>query len=165
MRERTGDHLHALACEVLEKAKSADILIATAESCTGGHVASLLTDIEGLSRHFDRGFVVYSDEAKTELLGIPPEEVESKGAVSREVVIAMAQGALRRSAAVAAVAVTGYTGPAGKHENGLVHIAAAHAEGHVVHRECHFGEVERDEGRNLAAAAALELLRDTICAP
>ena len=156
------DLLPKLAQEVLEAARDTEMAICTAESCTGGMVASLLTDVEGLSTWFRSGFVVYSDEAKTALLGIPARDVQEHGAVSREIARAMARCALRRSGSDVAIAVSGYTGAAGSHENGLVHVAVADAAGHDRHREHHFGDVVRTEGRALASAAALRLLLEAI---
>jgi nicotinamide-nucleotide amidase len=137
--------------------------ITTAESCTGGLLASLLTDIEGLSSCFERGFVTYSMEAKTGMLGIERIEIERHGAVSKEIAIEMAQGALASSHADVAAAITGFAGPAGKRdETGLVHVAVQSRGGKVLHRECHFGDAGRDRTRQLAARAALEMLESVI---
>ena len=89
--------LPALAEEVLRAAEQADMSVAAAESCTGGHIASLLTGVEGLSHMFEAGFITYSDKAKTDVLGIPTGDVERYGAVSREVALAMAAGAMKNS--------------------------------------------------------------------
>jgi nicotinamide-nucleotide amidase len=89
------------------------IMLATAESCTGGMIAAALTDIAGSSAVVDRGFVTYSNEAKMEMLGVRPETLETHGAVSRETAIEMATGALARSRAGIAVSVTGIAGPGG----------------------------------------------------
>ena len=89
---------------LLAKACERELVLATAESCTGGMLASLLTDVQGVAHAFDRGFVTYSEEAKTEMLGVPADLIEEKGAVSREVAIAMAEGALARSRANIALA-------------------------------------------------------------
>ena len=88
-------------------------MLATAESCTGGMIAAACTDLAGSSQWFDRGFVTYSNEAKTEMLGVPPELIEKHGAVSEEVVRAMAEGAIRHSRAQVSIAVTGIAGPGG----------------------------------------------------
>ncbi len=101
------------AIAVLEACRRNGILGATAESCTGGLVAAALTDIAGSSDVFDRGFVTYSNEAKHEMLGIPNELIVAHGAVSEEVALAMAEGALRHSRAGIAVSVTGVAGPGG----------------------------------------------------
>lgn len=109
-----AEDLAALASRVLELARHSGLRIVTAESCTGGMLSSLLTDIEGLSSCFERGFAVYSDDAKTEMLGVEPKLIERYGAASAEVARAMAQGALARSLAQIAVAITGFAGPGGK---------------------------------------------------
>ena len=88
-------------------------MLATAESCTGGMIAAACTDLAGSSQWFDRGFVTYSNEAKTEMLGVPAELIEKHGAVSEEVVRAMAEGAIRHSRAQVSIAVTGIAGPGG----------------------------------------------------
>lgn len=154
--------LSALAENVLRAACEAELTVAAAESCTGGMVASYLTGVEGLSSWFRCSFVTYNDEAKAAMLDIPLSVIRGYGAVSEEVAIAMAEQARRISQAGVAVAVSGYTGAAGPHENGLVHIAACDSAGHRTHREFHFGEVSRDEGRQLAAIAALRILEEAI---
>lgn len=88
-------------------------MLATAESCTGGMIAAACTDLAGSSQWFERGFVTYSNEAKTEMLGVPAELIAKHGAVSEEVVRAMAEGALRHSRAQVSIAVTGVAGPGG----------------------------------------------------
>jgi nicotinamide-nucleotide amidase len=136
---------------LLAKAHERDLVLATAESCTGGMLASLLTDVRGMSHTFDRGFVTYSEEAKTEMLGVPAGLIAEKSAVSKEVAVAMAEGALARSRAHIALAVTGYAdaGP----EPGLVHFACARSGRITAHREEHFGPV----GRGATRVAALEV--------
>jgi nicotinamide-nucleotide amidase len=99
------------AAELLEACRRLHIRLATAESCTGGLIAATLTAITGSSDVVDRGFVTYSNRAKTEMLGVPPELIERVGAVSEEVAQRMAEGALARSQANIAVAVTGVAGP------------------------------------------------------
>jgi nicotinamide-nucleotide amidase len=93
---------------LLDKACERDLKLATAESCTGGMLASLLTDVEGVAHAFDRGFVTYTDDAKTEMLGVPQALIDAHGAVSKEVAVAMAEGALARSRANIALAITGW---------------------------------------------------------
>src|SRR3712207_5743116 len=93
---------------LLQKASERNLRLATAESCTGGMLASLLTDVQGVAHAFERGFVTYSNEAKCELLGVPMNLIEQKGAVSREVALAMAEGALARSRANIAISITGF---------------------------------------------------------
>lgn len=141
-------------------AHDAGLSLATAESCTGGLLASLLTDLKGLSHVFERGFVVYSKAAKCDLLGIDRALVENCGAVSREVAVAMVNGALRRSEADVAIAITGFAGPAGEDdEEGLVHLACARRGMAVDHREEHFGPIGRDGVRVAATDVALEMMR------
>lgn len=148
---------------VLRRAADRDLSLATAESCTGGLVSSLLTDIEGMSGAFERGFTVYTNAAKSQMLGIDRAMIEDRGAVSQAVAAAMAAGALQHSEADVAVAVTGFAGPAGERdEEGLVHLATRSRQGHAVARECHFGACGRDRVRELAARAALEMLGETI---
>lgn len=156
-----ADVLARRAEVVLRAIERAGLRVATAESCTGGLIASLLTDIEGLSRNFERGFVTYSEEAKAELLGIGPVFIARHGVVSREVAMAMAEGALARSHADLALAVTGFAGKAGPHdEAGLVHLALVGRGKRPITRECHFGNAERDAVRARVAQAALEMLAE-----
>lgn len=144
---------------VLEAACRRDWSIVTAESCTGGLVASLLTDIEGVSSGFDRGFVVYTDAAKCELLDIDHALVGRCGAVSAETADAMARGALKRSEGDVAIAITGFAGPAGHNdEPGLVYLSCQTCAGHHEGREKHFGDVGRDAVRRAALVEALDLL-------
>ncbi len=109
-------------------------LVSTAESCTGGMVAAAITDVAGSSAVFDRGFVTYSNAAKMQMLGVRLSALETHGAVSEAVAIAMAQGALVHSAATLAVSITGIAGPGGGSETkpvGLVHFACADKAGRV----------------------------------
>ncbi len=131
------------------------LTIATAESCTGGLLASLLTDIEGCGHGFDRGFVTYSADAKEQLLGVPARLVEDNDAVSAEVATAMAAGALERCEADIALSVTGFAGPAGPgKEEGLVYVACARRDGDTRVEERHFGAI----GRGPVRIEALKLL-------
>lgn len=142
------------ACAVLDLAHDLDLRLATAESCTGGFLAALLTDVRGRGHVFDRGFVTDTNQAKSDLLGIPPETVERCGAVSRTVALAMASGAIERSSADVAVSVTGFAVPAGDdNEEGFVHFACARRGGDTCHREEHFGAI----GRGGVCIAALEV--------
>jgi nicotinamide-nucleotide amidase len=102
-----------LARQVLAACEARGIMLATAESCTGGMIAAALTDIAGSSAVVDRGFVTYSNDAKMEMLGVRPETLEAHGAVSRETAVEMAAGALAHSRAGIAVSVTGIAGPGG----------------------------------------------------
>ncbi len=157
--------MQALAEQVLQKARSLGLMLATAESCTGGLVAAALTSIAGSSDVFDRGFVTYSNDAKIEMLGVEPALIEAHGAVSKEVAVAMAACALERSRASLSIAVTGIAGPGGGSDEkpvGLVHFAIARrggGEGNtVVHREKRFGDIDRTQVRAKSAEAALRLL-------
>jgi nicotinamide-nucleotide amidase len=157
--------LAELAAKVLRRASRQGLAIVTAESCTGGLLSSLLTDIEGLSGCFDRGFAVYSEAAKVEMLGIEPIDLARHGAVSREIAFAMVRGALDHSRGGLAVSITGFAGPAGSgDEEGLVHLAAQVKGGAPIHRECHFGRRGRDRVRQLAVGAALEMLDEGLIA-
>ena len=163
MSKIVPDDVEALAHAVLERACAADLKIVTAESCTGGLLASLLTDVEGASHAFDRGFVSYSDTAKCELLGVERDTVEGCGAVSRQTAEAMVRGALRYSQGDVAVSITGFAGPgAPGDEPGLVHFACGRRDGPVAHREAHFGDIGRGPVRLAALRVALEMLSDTI---
>jgi nicotinamide-nucleotide amidase len=148
---------------ILRRACDAELRLATAESCTGGLIASLLTDVEGCSHAFERGFVVYTDEAKREMLGVEGELLRRHGAVSEPVARAMAEGALARSAADLALAVTGFAGPTGgKGEEGLVHFACARRGRPTVHRECRYGPLGRGGVRLACLKTAAEMLGDAV---
>lgn len=148
---------------VLALAEAAGLMLVTAESCTGGMLASLLTDVPGRSHVFERGFVSYSNEAKCELLAIARDMVDSCGAVSRQVARAMALGALANSHGQVALAITGYAGPdKDGGEEGLVHFACARHGCDVLHREEHFGAIGRAEVRRASLAAALELIEEAL---
>jgi len=134
--------------------------IATVESCTGGLISAVLTSIDGSSDVFDRGYVTYSNAAKTDLVGVPAVLIEEVGAVSAEVAMAMAQGALDRSNANVTAAVTGIAGPGGGSKDkpvGLVFVAIASPQGLYV-EELRLGDVGREAVRNQTAQAALEML-------
>jgi len=153
------------ARDVLELLERLGMTLALAESCTGGHIASLLTDQEGVSNRIERGFVTYSDEAKVEMLGIPQDVIARCSAVSAEVAALMAAGALERSRADIAASVTGFAGPAGPgDEIGLVFVSVAARWTGVITRECHFGDLERDCIRERATNCALELIADAASA-
>lgn len=120
------------AAALLERCKSAGVMIATAESCTGGLIAGALTEIAGSSAVVERGFVTYSNEAKQEVLGVPRALIAEVGAVSSQVASAMARGALAKSRADLVVAVTGIAGPGGGSAEkpvGLVFLAVARRDG------------------------------------
>ena len=157
------DDIEAAAKRVLDLACRSDRMIATAESCTGGLLASLLTDVEGASRAFDRGFVVYTEAAKCDLLRIDRATLDRCGAVSEETARAMAAGALDRSDAYVALAITGFAGPgAPDDESGLVHFAAAVRGGARVHREEHFGDIGRGPVRLECLRVALAMLESAL---
>jgi nicotinamide-nucleotide amidase len=140
-------------------------MIATAESCTGGLVAALLTEIAGSSAVVERGFVTYSNEAKTELVGVPADLIAAHGAVSEPVARAMAEGALAHSRAHVAVAITGIAGPGGATAAkpvGLVHFGLARRGAPVLHLERRYGDLGREIVRRRAVEDALGLLEQAI---
>jgi len=137
---------------------AAGLSLVSAESCTGGWVAKLLTDVPGSSGWFERGFVTYSNAAKTQLLGVPAELIESHGAVSESTVRAMAVGALAHSQGQLSVAVSGIAGPGGGSEDkpvGTVWLAWAGVGGETRAQRFQFSG-DRDAVRRQAVAAALE---------
>jgi len=157
------DELDHQAERLMRRLCDRDLTISTAESCTGGMMAALLTDIEGAGHGFDRGFVTYTKEAKTELLGIDRDVLDQNEAVSETVARAMAEGALKRSQSNYALGVTGFAGPAGEeHEEGLVHFALARENGTTVHREEHFGPIGRGAVRVKCLKTMLEMLEDAV---
>lgn len=138
--------------------------LATAESCTGGLVAAVLTSIPGSSTSLDRGFVTYSNEAKTEMIDVPAGLLAQYGAVSAPVARAMARGAIARSSASVSVSITGVAGPGGGSREkpvGLVHFAAVGPEG-LVHVEHRFGDIGREEIRLASVRIALSLLANRL---
>lgn len=144
------------AARVIERASGFGLKIATAESCTGGLIAALLTEVPGSSAVVDRGFVTYSNEAKTEMIGVPAELIEAHGAVSREVALAMVEGALAASRADLAVAVTGVAGPGGGSREkpvGQVHFGFARRGDEVHHLEERFDPELGRSGIRLATVA------------
>ena len=157
------DHLDGQAERLMRRVCDAGLTIATAESCTGGMLAALLTDIEGAGHGFDRGFVTYTKEAKAELLGISHDVLDQNDAVSEVVARAMAEGALERSHAAIALAVTGFAGPGGPgQEEGLVHFALARRGLPTAHREEHFGPIGRGAIRVNSLKAMLEMLEQSL---
>jgi nicotinamide-nucleotide amidase len=149
------------AIRVLDACRRHGLLVATAESCTGGLVAGTLTEIPGSSDVFDRGFVTYSNAAKEAMLAVSAAILDRHGAVSRETAEAMATGALAKSNAAIAVAITGIAGPGGGSAEkpvGLVHFACASHEGARLHREKRYGDIGRTAVRRLAVAEALAML-------
>ena len=157
------EDLSRKARAVLDLACDRELPLNTAESCTGGLLAALLTDVPGCSHIFERGFVAYSDDAKCDLLLVDRGQIERCGAVSREVAEAMAKGALARSGKGIGVAITGFAGPGGDDdEEGLVHFACGRFEGQISHREEHFGAIGRDGVRIAALAVALDMLDNAL---
>ncbi|HVU30682.1 MAG TPA: CinA family protein [Sphingomicrobium sp.] len=157
------DHLDSQAERLMREVAGRKLKIATAESCTGGMLAALLTDIEGASHGFERGFVAYTKAAKSELLGIQPEILDHNEAVSEVVARAMAEGALERSKADIALGVTGFAGPAGpNHEEGLVHLALARRSRQTSHRVEHLGAVGRGEVRVKSLKVMLDMLEQAL---
>jgi nicotinamide-nucleotide amidase len=154
--------LEAAITRILETACSKDLRLATAESCTGGLLASLLTDVSGCSHAFERGFVVYTEEAKTQMLGVSPDVLEEHTAVSEAVARAMAEGALEWSSADIAVAITGYAGPTEEGEEGLVHFACARRGRDTIHCEAHYGPVGRGKVRLECLQAAAEMIEEML---
>lgn len=150
---------------LLDETKSRGLMIVTAESCTGGLIAASLAAVPGASASLERGFVTYTNKAKTEMLGVPSELLDRRGAVSQEVALAMVDGALKNSPADIAVAVTGIAGPDGgslEKPVGLVHIAAARRGGARLHVEKRFGEIGRHEIQAETVAAAFDLMRQLL---
>lgn len=149
------------ATALLERCRRAGLMLATAESCTGGLIAAMLTEVPGSSDVVDRGFVTYSNDAKAECLGVDATVIARDGAVSEAVARLMAEGALLRSRADRAVAVTGVAGPGGGTEAkpvGLVHLAVAVRGGPILHREMRYGPRTRSEIRLATVTTALELV-------
>jgi nicotinamide-nucleotide amidase len=157
-----GDDIIASATNLLSVCRERGELIATAESCTGGLLAATMTAIPGCSDCFERGFVTYSNAAKSEMLGVPFWLIERHGAVSEDVARAMAGGALTHSHADLAVAITGIAGPDGgtpEKPVGLVYFAAGRRD-EPMQAECvEFGDLGRAEIQRRSVAQALKLLR------
>jgi nicotinamide-nucleotide amidase len=147
------------AAEVLEALRRRGWTIATAESCTGGMITAALTDVPGSSDVVDRGFVTYSNAAKTEMLGVRPETLAAHGAVSEQVAAEMAEGALDRSDADIAVSVTGIAGPGGSEHKpeGRVCFGLAHG-GRVLTETKEFGAIGRGGVRAASVRHALAMV-------
>ena len=160
-----SDELTAQAKALLQDCREARVMVATAESCTGGLIAGCLTEIAGSSDVVDRGFVTYSNDAKNAMLEVPMALIEGHGAVSEPVARAMAEGAIAKSTADLAVAVTGVAGPGGGTADkpvGLVHLACAKRGGATLHREQHYGDLGRGGIRQATIRTALEMLAQQI---
>ena len=153
-----------LARDFLSAMRAKGWKFTSAESCTGGLIAGLLTEIAGSSDVVDRGFVTYSNEAKTALVNVPPDMIAAYGAVSEEVVRAMAEGALRNSLADVSVAVSGVAGPGGGTADkpvGRVHIAAS-SKTNRLHKRMDYGDLGRSEIRRRTVVDALTLAQELL---
>ncbi len=146
--------------DLISRATRAKIVIATAESCTGGMVAAALTDIPGSSAVVDRGFVTYSNQAKMEMLGVRAETLNAHGAVSEQVAAEMANGALKHSPATLTVSVTGIAGPGGSEfkPEGRVCFGLARIGQDTITETIEFGAIGRDQVRLATRDHALTLL-------
>jgi nicotinamide-nucleotide amidase len=154
-----------LARLLVDEARTRKLRIVTAESCTGGLVAGAICQVAGASDVFDRGFVVYSNRAKQEILGIPGDLIADLGAVSEGVARMMAESALDASHAHVSVAITGIAGPGGgtpMKPVGTVHLATARSNEGLQHREELFLEDTREGVQLAAVQTALQMLRDRI---
>jgi len=155
--------LEARIHHVLKTAFDRRLTIATAESCTGGLLSSVLTDVDGYGRVFERGFVTYTEAAKTEVLGVGADILKSAGAVSKAAAIAMAEGALVRSDADIAIAITGFAGPGAPGDQpGLVHFACLRRGGQARHRKEEFDPTSRGAVRIAALETAMAMLAQTL---
>ena len=153
----------SLAKDVVERASAAGIVIATAESCTGGMISAAITAIAGSSRVLDRGFVTYSNAAKMDMLGVSAETLDTQGAVSEQVAAEMAAGALKHSNATISVSVTGIAGPGGSDfkPEGRVCFGIATNDG-VETQQIDFGALGRTGVREATVTHALELLLEKL---
>lgn len=157
-----------LARAVLAACEARGIMLATAESCTGGMIAAALTDIAGSSAVVDRGFVTYSNNAKADMLGVQPQTLASFGAVSEQTALEMASGALARSQAGIAVAVTGVAGPGGgtaEKPVGLVWFGLAMRGRETIAEHRNFGDIGRDAVRSGTVRTALEMILGALRTP
>ncbi len=160
----TGAFSQALtsrATALIDLCRRKRLMLATAESCTGGLIAGLITSVPGSSDVLDCGFVTYSNAAKTRMIGVPAELITRHGAVSEQVARAMAEGALENSEAQIAISVTGVAGPGGgtaAKPVGLVHCAAARRGFRTAHRVLRLGDIGRDAVRMETVHAAIEMV-------
>jgi nicotinamide-nucleotide amidase len=155
-----ADVLLSRAAALIDRCRERGLTLATAESCTGGLIAGLITSVAGSSDVLDCGFVTYSNAAKSRMIGVSPALITQHGAVSEEVARAMAEGALVHSAADIAVAVTGVAGPSGgtaQKPVGLVHCAAARKGVSTITRVLRLGDIGRNNVRIETVRAAVEL--------
>ncbi|MBC2803685.1 CinA family protein [Rhizobium ruizarguesonis] len=161
------DDIISMAETIIRDFTAAGLMVSTAESCTGGLIAGALTEISGSSAVVDRGFVTYTNSAKVEMLGVQAETLLRFGAVSEETARQMVHGALFRSRAEIAVAVTGIAGPGGGSAEkpvGLVHLAAKSRDGALIHRQMLYGDIGRSEVRLATIRTALEMVRSLLAA-
>ncbi|NNU51683.1 CinA family protein [Rhizobium indigoferae] len=157
----------SMAEAIIRDFTAAGLMLSAAESCTGGLIAGALTEISGSSAVVDRGFVTYTNTAKMEMLGVQAETLLRFGAVSHETAQQMVHGALFRSRAEIAVAVTGIAGPGGGSAEkpvGLVHLAAKSRAGALIHRKMLYGDIGRSEVRLATIRTALEMVRSLLAA-
>jgi nicotinamide-nucleotide amidase len=156
------------AQQIVEYLRQASIKLATAESCTGGLIGALLTEISGASDVYERGFITYSNDAKSELLGVPSTLINRYGAVSSEVALAMAEGALKNSKADMALSITGVAGPGGgsvQKPVGLVFFGLSQKGHSSVCVEKRFGALPRADIRLLAVRQALAMIKTQLYDP
>ena len=159
------EDIDQLARRVLELARGAGLTLATVESCTGGLMAGALTAVPGSSDVVDRGFVTYSNAAKTALVGVDSALIEAHGAVSEAVARSMAEGGVHVGGVDVAVAITGVAGPGGGSVDkpvGLVHFAVARAGRQTAHREMRFGDLGREAVRLQSVRVALGMLAEAL---
>lgn len=159
-----GDMITSAAL-LIDDCRQQKLLIATAESCTGGLLAACLTSIAGSSDVFERGFVTYSNQAKIELLGVSPDTIAAYGAVSRETALEMAKGVLINSKADIGISITGIAGPGGGSDQkpvGLVHMGVCRRSTQTAHRQFEFGLQTRNEIQLMAVRAALLMLAELL---
>lgn len=149
-----ANEIAALVARLGRQLQDQDLSLAVAESCTGGLLASAIVADPEVSSSLERGFIVYSTDAKCELLDLSRDRVEDCEGVSTDIALGMARAALERSRADVAAAITGFAGPRqGEEEVGLVHVAAVRSDRDPVQRTCHFGDI----GRNLVNVAAVRV--------
>jgi len=157
--------IETLARLLVAEAREKSLRLVAAESCTGGLVAGAICSISGASDVFERGFVTYTNRAKSEMLGVPGDLIADHGAVSEPVARMMAEGALANSHAHVAVSITGIAGPGGgtpMKPVGTVHFAVARANRSVVHRHEVFDGQTREAVQLAAVRTALEMLREAV---
>lgn len=158
----TAERIDALVERIAERMRNGGVMLVTAESCTGGWVAKVATDLEGSSHWFERGFVTYTNEAKVEMLGVDPRTLAAHGAVSEQTAAEMAAGALAHSRADVALSITGIAGPGGGSPLkpvGTVCFGWARRGRDPVTVTCRF-EGDRDAVRRQAVIRALEGVLD-----